>query len=243
MKYAIISDIHSNLEALEAVLADIKDHSVDKIFCLGDIIGYGGSPKECIALVREQCDLIVVGNHDHAVIGMTNYQYFNNNAKQAIEWTKEQLDPEEISFMHSLDFTIREKNMFLTHSSLYKPYEWSYILREKESFNIFHRMDDAFLCFIGHSHIPLIIEYDYMNIVALELGNNFRLNPKNQYIVNAGSVGQPRDQINKAPYLLYDSKKLNIKLIRVEYDIEKAKSKILEAGLPYFLAERLDDGR
>jgi len=243
MRYAIISDIHSNLEALEAVLADIKKNSIDKIFCLGDIIGYGASPKECLELVRSKCELIVVGNHDHAVIGMTNYQYFNNNAKHAIKWTKEQLNQEEISFLHSLDFTIQEDNIFLTHSSLYKPYEWSYILREKESFNIFHRMDNAFICFIGHSHIPLIIEYNYIDIQAMEIGSSFRLNTKNQYIVNAGSVGQPRDQINKAPYVIYDSKTLNIKLMRVKYDIEKAKKKILEAGLPYFLAERLDDGR
>ena len=244
MRYAIISDIHSNLEALTAVMANIDRDPVDEIACLGDLIGYGASPKPCIDLVRSKCKKVVIGNHDHAVIGLTNKEYFNPNAKQAVEWTAKKLSKPDFDFFASLPMTIRENKIIFTHASLHKPSEWGYILDEYEAEECFRIMDDAFITFIGHSHIPLAFEYGPGPYVKfLGFFNHLTLNPSCRYIINVGSVGQPRDGINQASYVLYDSEKFSIDLVRTAYDIKTAQKKILEAGLPEFLAERIQYGR
>ncbi|OVE73364.1 hypothetical protein BVX93_01920 [bacterium B13(2017)] len=242
MRYAIISDVHSNYEALTAVLEDIRKQKVDDIICLGDIVGYGASPKECINLIKQCCSQIIIGNHDHAAIGLTDTDYFNFNARNAIKWTSQQLTDEEKEYFSNLPFYSKRDDLIFTHASLYKPQDWGYILDEYQALASFEQMKDSFICFIGHSHVPLaFIKKQYLSFMW-DI-KEFVLEKNNQYIINVGSVGQPRDGIKDAAYVIYDSSKLLINLIRVSYDIETAQKKIIGAGLPKFLAERIQYGR
>jgi len=242
MRLAVISDIHANLEALTAVLAHIASESVDEIICLGDIIGYGASPEECIELVGTRCNKILMGNHDHAALGLTDKDYFNTNAKSAIEWTTTRLTKSELQFLASLDFTYRRENAVFTHANLAHPKEWGYILDEYQAVATFKKMGSARACFIGHSHVPMALE-NSNHIRFLGRFDQFHLNPEKNYIINVGSVGQPRDGINDAAYVIFDTQENFLRLIRVPYDIKTAQKKILNAGLPEFLAERIQYGR
>jgi predicted phosphodiesterase len=242
MRIAIISDIHSNFEALSAVLEDVDNQGVDEIFCLGDIIGYGASPSECLALVRKRCKKILMGNHDHAAVGLTDKDYFNPNAKSAIVWTIEQLENGEMEFLSDLDFTFRREKAFYAHANLSHPREWGYILDEYQASASFKRMGSARILFIGHSHVPVVLE-NGPHIRFLGRVDFIRMEPERQYIINVGSVGQPRDGINDAAYALFDTEENYVHLVRVPYDIQSAQKKILDAGLPEFLAERIQYGR
>lgn len=242
MRYAILSDIHSNLEAMTSVLEDIHALRVDEILCLGDIVGYGANPKECLDLVKKECHRVVIGNHDHAVIGLTNKEYFNPNAKKAVEWTADQLAPEDTGFLKRLPMIQTLENFVMAHASLNKPEDWGYILDEYEADQCFGLMGNALVTFIGHSHIPLAFENGRF-VRCLGFISHFEMDERCRYIVNVGSVGQPRDGVNLAAYILYDSEKLTLDLRRVPYDIQRAQKKILEAGLPEFLAERIQYGR
>ena len=243
MRYAILSDIHSNLEAFSAVLESIASEKPDAIICLGDIVGYGASPKECLDLVRSHCHHIVAGNHDHAVLGLTNKEFFNPNAKKAVEWTAQKLSTEDLDFLKGLPVCLEMNNLVATHATLNKPTEWGYILDEYEADACFSFMKPQNrVTFIGHSHIPLAFENGPL-VRFLGFITHLEMNPSYQYVVNVGSVGQPRDGINLASYALYDSKNLTVDLIRTSYDIKTAQKKILDAGLPSFLAERIQYGR
>lgn len=243
MRYAILSDIHSNLEAFSAVLESIAAEKPDQLICLGDIVGYGASPKECLDLVRAHCHHIVIGNHDHAVLGLTNKEFFNPNAKKAVEWTAQKLGEEDFAFLKTLPVSIGKNNLVATHATLSKPTEWGYILDEYEADACFSLMKPGQrVTFIGHSHIPLAFENGPF-VKFLGFITHLEMNPQYQYVVNVGSVGQPRDNNNLASYALYDSEKLTVDLVRVPYDIPTAQKKILDAGLPPFLAERIQYGR
>lgn len=242
MRYAVISDIHSNEEAAYAVFNDIEETGVDEILCLGDIVGYGASPKACLDLVREKCNLVVVGNHDHAVIGLTNKEYFNLSAKKAVEWTAKQLDKTDLDYMSSLPLLTEKEHMILTHASLHKPGDWGYILDEYDADSSFCRMGESSVCFVGHSHVPLAFEAGKF-IRCIGSYSQILMNPKYHYIINVGSVGQPRDGVWLSAYALYDSDKNEVELRRIPYDVKTAQKKILDQGLPEFLAERIEYGR
>lgn len=243
MRYAILSDIHSNLEAFSAVLESIASEKPDKLICLGDIVGYGASPKECLDLVRAHCHHIVAGNHDHAVLGLTNKEFFNPNAKKAVEWTAQKLSTEDLAFLTTLPLCLELDNFLVTHATLNKPTEWGYVLDEYEADACFSLMKpNDRVIFIGHSHVPLAFENGPF-VKFLGFLTHLEMSPRYQYIVNVGSVGQPRDGINLASYAIYDSEKMTVDLIRTSYDIQTAQKKILDAGLPAFLAERIQYGR
>ena len=236
MRYAIISDLHSNIEALEAVRASIEKEDVDATVSLGDIVGYGADPVECISMLREMDPLVsLTGNHDHASIGLTNIDYFNQNARCAIVWTRENLGEEEIRYLGSLPMTGRIDGAVLVHSSLVDPGEWNYILTLGAAAGCFDLMDED-ICFIGHSHNPIIFGEETYRIPEdgeeLQLGGG-------KHIVNDGSVGQPRDGDPRSRYVIYDSSRRTVAYRAVEYDIERAREKILEAGLPRALGDRL----
>ncbi len=242
MRYAILSDIHSNLEAFDAAEKDLQKEGVDKVFFLGDIVGYGPNPNECIERLRELTDIVVAGNHDYAVIGYTDITYFNKYAKAVIEWTERRLKEEYIEYLKRMPLIIPEiENMTLVHSTPYKPQEWNYITTlfdALENFNFFKQQ----LCFIGHSHQPVVIVLDADNRCYVERGETFKIRKDARYIINVGSVGQPRDGNSDLSYAIYDSDKSSARIKRLSYDIKKVQAKMRDERLPAYLIHRLEEG-
>ena len=232
MRLAIISDIHANLEALQAVLEDIRQQQADRIVCLGDVVGYGADPAACVALVRERAGVCVLGNHDAAVFNEHQRSYFNPFAIEAVRWTVRQLSAEDVAFLRGLPFRVSSDNLLFVHSAPRAPEEWEYVFSGMEarmqSKHFFERV-----CFVGHSHIPGVYPLD---------GGGAEYDPLRRYLVNVGSVGQPRDRDWRSCYGLLDTVAGSFTHRRVAYDVETAVRKILDSGLPQRLAERLRDG-
>ncbi|MCX6357001.1 MAG: metallophosphoesterase family protein [Candidatus Aureabacteria bacterium] len=240
MRYAIFGDVHGNLEALRAVFKDIDRAGVEQLLCLGDIVGYGAEPGSCMREIISRKAAAVQGNHDSAAVGGTPLEYFSIHARRAIEWTMGQLDDDERGHLASLPLARRIGDFIVVHASLDEPREWYYVTDTREARRCFARLEGE-LCFIGHSHRPgAFVERDDIEwcrdaVVALAKGA--------RYIVNAGSVGQPRDGDPRAAWVLYDSAKRRVEFRRAAYDVPGAQKKILAAGLPPYLAERLKGGR
>ncbi|MFQ5638618.1 MAG: metallophosphoesterase family protein [bacterium] len=242
MKYAIISDIHANLEALETVLSEIEKHHVDSILCLGDVVGYGPNPNECIESVRKHTDVILAGNHDYAPLGKLDLSYFNPWAKTAIEWTAEQLTDGSKDFLLELPLTKEFDNFTIVHATPLEPEEWNYIITIGDAAKNFSEFKSG-ICFIGHSHVPLIVSTNKHEDYHVQRDNPLKNEPNRRYIINVGSVGQPRDLNPQAAFSVYDTDELEYQLFRIEYDIAETQSKIIASGLPPFLAERLELGQ
>jgi len=242
MKAAIISDIHSNLEALLVVLKDIKKRRLKSIFCLGDLIGYGANPNECVDLCVKESKLIVAGNHDWAAIDRTDVSTFNPVAAQAIKWTQEQLSKEGINKLKGLQLTQKVDNLLLVHATPNNPEKWSYLFSMEEFEREFAHFSEQ-ICFIGHSHIPAAIYQDDNGYCDLVRDNPFPIVAKRRYIVNVGSVGQPRDLDPRASYVIFDGNNNGIEIVRLDYNIPLAQQKIIMGGLPEVLADRLLAGR
>ena len=243
MRYAIISDIHGNAEALQAVLDDIERRGVDAVFCLGDVVGYYPDPERCIELVRSRVDLCVAGNHDYAAIGRIDTRNFTYYAYAAMEWTKQHLSHESLVYLESLPLSIERDGMFLTHSSPSNPRDWVYVFPDSEE-----AIFSAFNClvyklnFIGHTHWPSIMIQEDDRII-LHAEHTTIIKDPLYYLVNVGSVGQPRDFDSRSCYALYDSGSRELSLVRVVYDYTITQKKIVDNDLPAFLAERLEKGR
>lgn len=236
MVIAIISDIHANLEALAAVFDYLEKKNIKTVYCLGDIVGYGPNPNECVELIAEKCTNVIIGNHDHAALGLTSVEYFNEFAKVSTRWTMNQLTNKTKDYLLSLDFKYSNERFLLVHSSPSDPKAWNYILTEYDAREEFKHFDQQ-ICFIGHSHFPVIFsKRGYTRQLKV------RLDDSNKYIVNVGSTGQPRDGDSRACFCLYDREHRKIEYVRIEYDIKKTRDKIVEAGLPMFLADRLKKG-
>lgn len=240
MLHAIVSDVHGNLEALEAVLADIARHSPASIVCLGDFVGYGASPNECIERLRPEIEHAVAGNHDLAACGRLRLNYFNVNAAMAAQWTETTLTQANKDYLMGLPFSVKWREALLVHASPAEPEDWHYVLSPVEADAEMDAYEES-VCFIGHSHYPGTFErrdghprYTRNPEVRLEKGH--------RYLVNVGSVGQPRDGDPRAAYVLYDDLARVLRHVRVDYDIAGAMKRILDAGLPRFLAERLQWG-
>lgn len=245
---AIISDIHGNLEALEAVLADIRSQSITEIYCLGDIIGYGPNPRECIDLVIENCQATILGNHDQAAL--FDPEGFNAGAERAIFWTRSMLesgDPDgnerRWEFLGELPRLIREPPFLFVHGSARNPLnEYVFpedVYNQRKMERIFGLVDNY--CFQGHTHIPGIFTEDYNFLSPDELDYQVEL-AQSKVLVNVGSVGQPRDGDNRASYVVLNEQTVQFK--RIDYDFEKTISKIYPiSDLDNFLGDRLRDGR
>lgn len=247
MRYAIISDIHSNLEALQAVLKTIEQENIDKIVCLGDVVGYGPDPNECIELVQQNCELILTGNHDFACIESSELYYFNQYAAKAVEWTVAALTKENLDYLAKLPLDGKIENFYLVHSSPFEPRSWDYILSLDDAEFNFSKFDEADqICFIGHSHHPVIyveyLEHDY-KYYRQQKENELQLKEAERYIINVGSVGQPRDYNPDAAFGIVDTSTQVYELKRVRYDFNKTFKKMVSAGLPQFLADRLLIGK
>ncbi|MCQ9204903.1 MAG: metallophosphatase family protein [Omnitrophica bacterium] len=241
MKYGIFSDVHSNLEAFEVALDYLKSESVDKFVFLGDIVGYGANPNECTSLLKSLNAVCVAGNHDLAAIKQLSTYNFNSYAREAIDWTSLQLNDKSKKYLQTFKFTYQQDDFICVHASLMNPENFDYVRNRIDAAASFSVLDRR-LCFIGHSHRIGIYSLKNDNIFEsreqiLHLGQNER------YIINVGSIGQPRDRDPRAGVCLYDSDKGLVKFMRLDYNIKKAADKIFKEGLPSALALRLYDGR
>jgi diadenosine tetraphosphatase ApaH/serine/threonine PP2A family protein phosphatase len=237
VRYAILSDIHGNLHALEEVLKTIDGMGIDKLVCLGDVVGYGANPNEVIDLVRERAEITIRGNHDEAALDRSQETYFNAWAVEAIRWTREQLTGESVSFLQSLPYVSRLRDVLLVHASPREPENWRYILSPQAAAGEFGAFEESF-CFIGHTHVPMIVLR--MEVGASELlEDEVALPVGARVIMNVGSVGQPRDGDPRACFAVLDLDDRSASLVRVQYDAEAAHRSIIGAGLPFFLGERL----
>ena len=247
MRYAIISDIHSNLEALQAVLKTIELEKIDKIVCLGDVVGYGPEPNECIELVQQHCEIILTGNHDFACIEKSELLYFNQYAAKAVEWTVTVLSKENLDYLANLPLVGEIDDFFLVHSSPFEPQSWDYILSlDDAEFNFSKFENNDQICFIGHSHHPVIyVEYleDGNKYYKQHMDHKIQLKEDCRYIINVGSVGQPRDYNPDAAFGIVDTTTQLYELKRVGYDVKKTYQKMISADLPQFLADRLLIGK
>lgn len=242
MIWAILADVHGNLEALQAVLADCRREEARRLVFLGDAVGYGANPNECLSLLREMAELKVAGNHDYGAVGLTDIAYFNLPARLALEWTAGVLREEHRGFLRRLPLVLETEGIALVHATLHRPGEWNYIFTADDAEESLREMrGQAVLC--GHSHRPLVIVREKERRPSVREPGVFILGEGTQYLINSGSVGQPRDQDPLAAYGLYDDESREYRLKRVVYDIETAQEKILRAGLPPSLARRLSYGQ
>ena len=240
MRHAIFSDIHGNLPALESVLDDMSTAQVDSYFCLGDVVGYGAYPDECVELVRDLGCLTVAGNHDFAVLGKISIQHFNKMAKKSTLWTRDTLTTDSLEFLGNLPLVEEYGEISLVHGSLYSPELFDYIQNSYDAYLSLCKTPGR-LCFIGHSHIPVAFVQDPFITYSLE--TEIEVPKEGKILVNVGSVGQPRDQTPQACDVGYDDETNTISIRRTKYDIERAIDGIQEKGLPSVLGERLRYGR
>jgi predicted phosphodiesterase len=238
MRYGIFSDVHSNLEALESVLSAFKEESIDAYLCIGDVIGYAANPCECIRMVKGNADVCIAGNHDWASVDKFNTGYFNPLALAAIRWTSQMLSKEERVFLESLELVFVNKDLTLVHGTLDNPQEFDYLFDGDDAGKTFAALTTP-VCFVGHTHVAGILIEEKMKNIIYRQPSHFAFEEGNRYIVNVGSVGQPRDGIPDAAYCVYDTAKKEVAIKRVPYDMELARKKIIEAGLPQRLGDRL----
>lgn len=251
MIFAVVSDIHANLDAFQAVVDQMnRNYQVDKVLCLGDIVGYGAEPNPCVERVIELCanppsepTLLVKGNHDDAAV-TGNVRNFNRYASAAALWTREILTGHNANFLSNLPLTASFDEVLLAHGTPYEPDKWHYVFDRKAAWLCFKNLPEpTTLCFIGHTHVPVVFVQDSAGGLQMFDDCEFDLEPGNKYLINVGSVGQPRDYDPRACYCIYDSELKTIKLNKVNYPVENAQNKIIDAGLPDQLAARLAIGQ
>jgi diadenosine tetraphosphatase ApaH/serine/threonine PP2A family protein phosphatase len=240
VRYAILSDIHANLEALTAVLTDAAGVT-DAVLCLGDIVGYGADPEACVDLVGERAQAVVAGNHEYGVIGRMDLGWFNTYARAAVEWTATRLDREHHAWLTSLPLKTEVDDATLVHASPDRPEEWDYLVSAEDGFAAFEAFGTR-LCFVGHSHQPAHWSLGSSGPDHEPGGVDIPLEAGRRYIVNVGSVGQPRDRDPRAAYAVWDVPARRVVVRRVPYDVTAARRKILAAGLPRMLGDRLSIG-
>jgi len=244
MRYAIIADIHANLAAFTAVLDDIERRGeIEEIWCLGDVVGYGPDPHQCIELLQQQKHVCIMGNHDLAAIGKMDTSLFNPFAAAACHWTIQQLNPTDVDYLENLPFVAERGDFTLAHGSPREPI-WEYLLSISNARENFFHFKTQF-CLVAHTHVPLIFRYTepdkysarpFLPDVGLSLG-------KDRFIINPGAVGQPRDSDPRASYAIYDSEARIIRLYRISYNINMTQRRMKEYKLPTSLASRLSYGQ
>jgi len=240
MRFAIFGDIHANLHAFETVLADAKAQACTHYVCMGDIVGYNAFPQQCIDIVRKLDCPVVKGNHDEQASMIGEQEGFNPLAEEAMNWTRRQLSDEDKDWLRSLRMHRQVRDFTIVHATLDTPHKWGYVFNQLDAAASFSYQHTS-VCFIGHTHSPkAYIRDGSVRTVALDV---LQLQVGKKYLINVGSVGQPRDGDWRAAYCIYDTTSSEIHLRRLEYDIVGAQQAILDAGLPRKLAERLAVGR
>ncbi|MGV3754554.1 MAG: metallophosphoesterase family protein [Verrucomicrobiota bacterium] len=240
MKYAILADIHGNLEALQVVLEDCKAQGVTHYACLGDVVGYNANPKECLDIIRGMGMPVVKGNHDEYCSTDTALDGFNAHAAEAVEWTRQQLSDEDRLWLRDLKYLRLVANFTIVHATLDVPQRWGYVFDKLAAAASFTYQNTS-VCFFGHTHVPVAFIRD--TVVRGGTYSKFKVEPGRKYFVNVGSIGQSRDGVAKATYVIYDMNEGTIELRRLDYDMATTQRKIIEAGLPPRLAERLALGK
>jgi diadenosine tetraphosphatase ApaH/serine/threonine PP2A family protein phosphatase len=241
VRYAILSDVHGNLEALRAVLDDAAGVA-EAVLCLGDVVGYGADPEPCVDIVATRCEAVVGGNHEHGVANLLDLGWFNRYARAAVEWTRDRLDDDHRAWVAALPLQRVVDDATLVHASPAQPEEWDYLVGPEDGYAAFGAFATR-LCFVGHSHVPMVWTQGSWGRDCGRLVDTVGLDPGCRYIVNVGSVGQPRDRDPRAAYAVWDTDARTVALRRVPYDVGAARAKIVAAGLPRFLADRLVEGR
>ena len=247
MRYAVLSDVHGNLEALSAVLADAASEGALGVLCLGDAVGYGADPVACVELLGERSTGMVAGNHEYGALGLLDLRWFNPAARAAALWTREQLGADHQGYLSGLPLSSALGEATCVHASPRRPEEWEYLLSAEDGFEAFADFATR-LCFVGHSHRPGVWSLGSSGPAHEDLGgpawhdHRVLFHDGRRYIVNVGSVGQPRDRDPRAAYVVWDEDERSITLRRVMYDHKAAAAKILRAGLPRALADRLAHG-
>src|ERR1041384_875923 len=240
MKYAVIADIHANLEALDVVLADIKEQHCTHFCCVGDVVGYNANPKECLDIIRSMGMPCVKGNHDEYCSSEDDLIGFNPHAAAAVDWTRKQLTKEDRQWLSELKYVRLVSSFSMVHATLDGPQRWGYVFDKLAAAASFTYQNTS-VCFFGHTHVPVAFIRD--SVVRGGTYSKFKVEPGRKYFVNVGSVGQPRDGNPKAAYVIYDLDEGSIELRRLDYDIPKAPKKIPRGGLPPRLAHRLAEGK
>jgi diadenosine tetraphosphatase ApaH/serine/threonine PP2A family protein phosphatase len=242
LRIALISDVHANLPAFRAVLDDVAEAGVDETWCLGDLVGYGAQPDECVALAREECDVCLVGNHDLVVLGKLDIGTFSLNAALAARWTQENIGPEALEFMNGLAPADAERDLGLYHASPRDPV-WEYVLSTLQADACIDAMEPR-VGAIGHSHVALFFtrsDSGQVRGAQVPAGTELDLS-SGRWLINPGGVGQPRDGDPRAAWVLLDLGSWTAQWRRVEYPIAEAAQAIERAGLPQALADRLHRG-
>lgn len=242
MRYGIFSDIHSNLEALDAVIEAYRKEKIDRYLCVGDVVGYASSPKECIEKIRMLAMITVAGNHDWASVNLISTDYFNPLAKEAVFWTQRNLDEEGRYFLEHLMLVYKNEDLTMVHGTLDEPGDFNYMTDGYIASRTFELLETN-ICFLGHTHVPGAFIKSKDSRIRYQEDSNINIKEDSKYIINVGSVGQPRDGNPKAAYCIYDSDKKNVQIKRISYDIQTVRKKIIAGGLPRFLGERLLIGR
>lgn len=240
MRFAIFGDIHANYHALSRVLEDAQSQACTHFVCMGDIVGYNAHPSECLETIRQMECPVVKGNHDEQASMLGIQEGFNHLAEEAMNWTRAQLSEEQKDWLRSLRLHRQVRDFTIVHATLDTPHKWGYVFNQLDAAASFNYQHTA-VCFIGHTHVPKVYVRDGgVKTSPLEI---LTIQPGKKYLINVGSVGQPRDGDWRASYVIYDTTKNEVELRRLEYDLAGAQKAILDAGLPRRLAERLAFGR
>ena len=240
MRVAVISDVHGNRHALDAVLGEIEAESVDAVWCLGDTVGYGPQPNECCRLVQTHTDLCLVGNHDLVALGELTVSDFNEDAAAAAVWTSRKLTDESQAFLRGLEPQAIADGVELFHASARDPV-WEYVLSEEAAHATFE-LTSSPLVLVGHSHVALALTLDGSGVAGGVAVAGTSLELSGRWLVNPGSVGQPRDGDPRAAWLFADLERRSVTFRRVAYPFERTQAEMVEAGLPHLLAARLARG-
>jgi len=236
MRFAIFGDIHSNLEALQAVLADAQECGCTHHACIGDVVGYNANPHECVQILRDMGCPVVQGNHDEQACLTDSHDIFNPLADAAIRWTRKNLTQEDKDWLGALRLIRQVRDFTIVHATLDTPHQWGYVFNQLDAAASFSYQFTN-ICFYGHTHSPRAYVRDE-TIRSLPL-DQLQIEHGKKYFINVGSVGQPRDGDWHASYCIYHPDKNLVELRRVEYDINTAQDKVIDAGLPQRLADRL----
>lgn len=238
MKYIVFSDIHANVQALETIVEEIGEIRPDFVVSLGDVVGYGANPSDCVDLVEEHCDIKICGNHDFVAAGLADSENFNVTARISIEWTKNCLSSRQKELLRDYVSVKRHGECLFTHSSPVSPLNWEYIYTLGQAERIFRETEERFI-FIGHTHVPGIISHDILSGCRVEMNSKLEIEPNRRYLINTGSVGQPRDGVSAASFVVIDVQRGRISMKRIPYDVSEAQERIRAEGLPESLASRL----
>ena len=240
MRFAIFSDLHANLEATQAILADAQEADCTHYVCLGDLVGYNANPHECLDLVRRMDCPVVKGNHDEQACLTESSRDFNELAEQAINWTRAHLTEDDKQWLADLRMTRQVRDFTIVHATLDTPEECGYVFNNLDALASFTYQHTT-VCFFGHTHVAgAFVRDGGVKRVKIE---RLTIEPGKKYFINTGSVGQPRDGDPRAAYCIYDIEREMVEQRRVKYDLHTAQKKIIQAGLPRLLAERLELGR